>query len=87
MSAATRPTLEALWLGYEQAVVPPDAGAAQRFDTRQAFIAGAHSIFSMLTGPMTKLSDDQACVMLSHLQREFDQNLALLRAKAEGAPT
>lgn len=78
--------LESIWQGYERAVVPADAGDAQRFDTRQAFYAGGLAVFSYLTGPVTALSEDQACAVLSRLQAEFEQNAAML-TKLNGGRT
>ena len=40
--------LEAGWLGYRSRVAPPQASVTQIEETRRAFMAGAHHLFSSL---------------------------------------
>lgn len=41
--------LETAWREYEAKIVPASAGPVQRVETRQAFYAGAQSLFSGIT--------------------------------------
>lgn len=42
------PTFFDAWKGYEQRVIPPDAGPTQREECRRAFYAGAAACFSLM---------------------------------------
>lgn len=37
-----------LWLGYREQVLPKNAGSVQLMETRRAFYAGAHALFTEL---------------------------------------
>ncbi|MGI9251162.1 MAG: hypothetical protein ACR2PR_08190 [Pseudohongiellaceae bacterium] len=68
-----------LWAGYEAAVMPKDAGPVQREETRQAFFAGACSLWALMQGDqffdqdsdgLDPTADDMASMMA--LQEEVD---------------
>ena len=42
--------IQRLWETYQEMVLPKDASPTQVTETRQAFFAGASSLFTMMTG-------------------------------------
>lgn len=76
--------IQAAWLSYEQMVLPKDAGEVQRSETKQAFFAGASTIFQALMVGLSDGPDESGgdMKMLSTIEQElrnfgktFDQKI------------
>jgi hypothetical protein len=65
-------TIAANWRDYDSMVLPPDAGAVQRYETRMAFYAGAAAL-SAITDHIgqPEVSEDAGMAILSAIQTEL----------------
>ena len=79
---------ELLLKTYMSVVVPKEAGKAQLEETQQAFISGAHALFSTLTGPLADQPEDvcetQMLELDAFFQRYQETRTAQLRARQHG---
>jgi hypothetical protein len=64
-------TIQGEWQAFEAAVVPPDAGGAQRRDMFMAFFAGVEYVVKINVFIAT-LSDPAALAILDHLNAEVE---------------
>ena len=70
-TAPTRaPTIESLWITYEQNVMPKDAGDVQRAETKRAFFAGCAVILGTIAELPDNLSDDEGSRILGGWRAE-----------------
>lgn len=74
------------WERFERVVVPENAGAVQRSETRKAFYAGASIIFRIVTGGMSDGDEiqDRDLQLLDDIAREVEQYGAELDAAVLG---
>jgi len=60
--------IEEAWLSYREAVIPKDAGSTQLIESRRAFYAGAHGLFTaimMILEPGSEATDADLRTMTS----------------------
>lgn len=70
-------TVRAGWLTYAERVVPADAGAAQKLETRRAFYAGAQHLLNINAAiGEPEISENTGVEILASLQKELLQFVA-----------
>lgn len=62
---------ELLLKAYMTVVVPKEAGKAQLEETQQAFISGAHALFTTLVGPLADQPEDVCEAQMVELDAFF----------------
>lgn len=75
MAAKANPRwIERAWDRYREMVVPPDAGAVQVDETRQAFMAGAAILFTAMLHGVSEGDEVQEAdeKLMADLQAEID---------------
>jgi hypothetical protein len=77
-------TIAAEWREYNTTVLPSDAGAVQRRETRRAFYAGAHCMLTLIAR-ITEATPDENTggMMIEALNQELQRfNRAVLEGHA-----
>jgi hypothetical protein len=73
-------TIRAGWDDYDRTILPPEAGAVQRRETRRAFYAGAIHMFHTLVTNVSATGDDEPTAedlaMMDRLKAEIDRYAA-----------
>ena len=72
-------TIKQQWEGYERKVVPPEAGQAQRSETRQAFYSGALVILNSLH-QIGEMPEETGISTLNALRDEVQEYILTLIA-------
>lgn len=68
------------WADYERSILPPNASAVQRTETRRAFYAGCAAILGLLLGIDDSVPDGDGAIMIDGWQREVQAFCADVKA-------